>query len=237
MAVNYRITLPAILYDAAAPSMRAHLESLAHETVKNWRNAVFDQKGIWSEEKEAYMASIQSQVTSDFSAVVWSDYKYAEEIETGRPARDLKKMLQTSDKVRQGKNGRYLVIPIQRNTSGNTALARAMPKPVSSMASKYLTTSRVTGAGTRISATGATVAQKKYAWGTSLPAGLAPKLNPSHATDPYAGMVRMDNSTGKQKSSKYLTFRIMSERSTGWIIPAQPGRYIAKKVADEVGSG
>jgi hypothetical protein len=79
------------------------------------------------------------------------------------------------------------------------------------------------------------VPQDKYAWGERLAPGLAPKLKASHATDPYAGMVRMDTSTGKQKLSNYLTFRVMSERQTGkWIIPAQPGRYIVKKAVEDV---
>ncbi|MDR0479926.1 MAG: hypothetical protein LBH31_09050 [Burkholderiaceae bacterium] len=36
-----------------------------------------------------------------------------------------------------------------------------------------------------------------------------------------------------KKSSEYLTFRIMIEGQQGWVVPAQPGRYILKKVADE----
>lgn len=36
----------------------------------------------------------------DFEALVWADYKYAEEIEQGRLPKDLKRMLNTSLKVR-----------------------------------------------------------------------------------------------------------------------------------------
>jgi len=62
--------------------------------------------------------------------------------------------------------------------------------------------------------------QNKYSWGQRL----------------GAGMVRMDTSSGKQKSSAYLTFRVMTEKQHGkWIIPAQPGRFIAKRVAEETG--
>jgi hypothetical protein len=42
-------------------------------------------------------------------------------------------------------------------------------------------------------------------------------------------MARFKTSTG---GSSYLTFRIMMEGSTGWIVPAQPGKYLAKNVAD-----
>ena len=35
-------------------------------------------------------------------------------------------------------------------------------------------------------------------------------------------------------SSSYLTFRVMSEKSSGWIVGARPGLYLAKKVADDL---
>jgi hypothetical protein len=85
-------------------------------------------------EKEPYMASIAMQMTRPFSAVVSTDYKYADEIETGRPAKDLKQMLNTSPKVRRTKDGRrFLVIPMRHNTPGNGALAPSMPKAVYQM--------------------------------------------------------------------------------------------------------
>lgn len=76
------------------------------------------------------------------------------------------------------------------------------------------------------------VRKNSYKWGESLPAGLAPKLRPQHKTDIYAGMKRFDTSAGRAKSSAYITFRVMSEDSKGWIIPAKAGLYLAKNVAD-----
>lgn len=226
---------------------RDTLGRLAENTANRWRDAVASQRGIWIEEKNAYAGSIDWQMTGDFSALVWTDYKHAAEIETGRPARDLKKMLDTSTKVRQGKGGRYLVIPFRHNVpskSGQSSYAPQMPRGVYLQA-KRLSPSSVTGQGERASGTGAysvqtrkflTVPQNQYAWGQRLSAGLAPKLKASHSTDPYAGMVRMDTSTGGKRSSAYLTFRVMTEKQHGkWIIPAQPGRFIAKKVAEEAG--
>ncbi|MCK7579806.1 MAG: hypothetical protein MZV65_31705 [Chromatiales bacterium] len=45
-----------------------------------------------------------------------------------------------------------------------------------------------------------------------------------------AGMVRFDNPG--EKHSQYLTFRVMSEDSQGWIRPAQPGKFPAKAAVD-----
>ena len=42
------------------------------------------------------------------------------------------------------------------------------------------------------------------------------------------------NSSGGSKSSSFLSFRIMMEGQSGWIIPAQPGLHIAKAVVDKM---
>jgi hypothetical protein len=179
---------------------------------------------------------------------VETDYKLAEEIETGRPAKDLKVMLNTSLKVRVAKGGknvgkRYLIIPFRHNTPGMNAHAPDMPAHIYNEA-KNLKASLVLQTGSRQSGTGAislknktaiTVPQRKYKWGQSLPAGLAPKKSAHHTTDVYAGMVRFKTSAfGGKRSSAYMTFRIMMEGSPKWIVQAKPGLYLAQKVRDEI---
>lgn len=225
------------------PLLAQAVRAVAQQTQANWMEAVQRAK-LWSGEKDAYAGSIKSEMTGDFSAVVWTDYKHAEEIETGRPARDLKKMLDTSLKVRQSKDGkRYLIIPFRHNAPGGDAHAPAMPQHVYEQA-KALDPSRIVGQTQRLSGTGAfdvksrtrlTVNQNVYRWGQSLPEGLAPKLRQQHKTDPYAGMVRFNTSTpGGKQSSTYLTFRVMHEDSQGWIVPAQPGLNLAKTVSENM---
>ena len=82
----------------------------------------------------------------------------------------------------------------------------------------------------------AMVAKRNYAWGARLTAGQLKAAGMTHQeAKRYAGMVKMDTSTpGGAKSSAYMTFRIMMEGSKGWIVPAKPGLYLAKKVADEL---
>lgn len=216
---------------------------IAAQMIQNkWTDAVMQAPGIWAPERQAYVKSIQWRYTTHVSAVVETTLKLADEIENGRPAKDLKTMLGTSPKVRQGKNGRYLIIPFRHNTTGNTAHAPAMPPNVM-RAARRLMPSKVTGMGTRESGTGAfdiktkkrlMVPQASYSWGGSLPAGLAPTMRPHHKTDIYAGMKRMSTSSGGKQSSAYLTFRVMSEHSTGWIVRAKPGLRIAQRVARDV---
>ncbi|MFZ4504163.1 MAG: hypothetical protein ACOYM1_09440 [Methylovulum sp.] len=214
------------------------ISQTAMQGMASWINSIQKAK-LSPYDKAEYSASINMTKLSDFKAELFSDYRFAKEIETGRPARDLKKNLHTSQRTRVAKSGphagqRYLLIPFRHNTSGNTALAQAMPKPIY-LHAKALSLSHVTGMGTRLSGSGAQLAQRQYQWGTSLPAGLAPKLKTHHTTDIYAGMKRFNTSAGQGKSSAYLTFRVMGEwQSNKWIIPPQPGLFIAKELSEQL---
>ena len=224
------------------PLLNQAVRAVAQQAQTRWMEAVYRAK-LWDGEKTAYMDSIQMQMTGPFSALVWSDYKYASEIESGRAPRDLKRMLNTSLKVRVSKNGsRYLYIPFRHSTPGNTAHGPDMPQHVYDLA-RNLTPSRVTGQTTRLSGTGAydiktrkrlTVPQSTYSWGGRLPAGsMGP--NQKGKTDRFANMYKFDTTTpGGSKSSAYMTFRTMSEKSSGWIAPAQPGLHLAQTVASEL---
>jgi hypothetical protein len=226
------------------PLLTQAVRAMANATAQNWQQAVYQAK-LWSGEKDAYMSSIQMKMTGPFAALVWSDYKYAEEIETGRPPRDLKRMLDTSLKVRTSKKGkRYLIIPFRHNTPGNDALGQSMPPDVYELA-KEMAPSSIVGQKQRLSGTGAfdiksrqrlTVPQNVYSWGGRLDFMKVGNFEKApNAKRIHQGMYRFDTTTpGGARSSVYLTFRTMVEGSPGWIIPAQPGLYLAKKTADDM---
>lgn len=247
MALSFRISVEfprqlATIDPMAAilPSVARAVEQVAIAGQARWQEAVHAVPGLWIGERQAYEASIKLRQVSVYEWEIYSDYKYVEDIESGRPPYDMKRMLDTSLKVRVNKQGRrYLIIPMRHNTPGNTAHAPAMPPEIHAEA-KQLSKSRIVGRGSRLSGTGAwdtrshlpaRVRSRKYVWGGRLPEGLAPKLRASHATDPYAGMVRMKVATG---GSQYMTFRTMVEGSPKWIIPARPGLWIARAVAESL---
>lgn len=247
-----------ILNQQVMPLLNQAVRAVAQQTQINWMESVQRAK-LWSGEKDAYSASITWQMTGPFSAVVSSNYRYAEEIETGRPPRDLKRMLDTSMKVRRTKDGRrFLVIPFRHNTPGNDAHAPAMPESVYALASQ-LSPSKIVGQAKRASGEVTSlhptwgmrtlkkqtpfashapskstylVARNVYQWGNKLPAfALANKAEERK----YGNMYRFDSRTpGGKRYSTYLTFRIMMEGSPGWIVPAKPGLFLAKKVADQM---
>jgi hypothetical protein len=261
MGLNYSLSvdlgalagLSAQLKQAIAPNVQYAVTYTAQQATNRWQDAVKQAK-LWSVEKDAYLKSIRWEMTSqsvtanglDFQAKVWSDYSLAPSIETGRPARDLKANLPRAKRARKVQSGKhagqlYLIVPFRHNVptpSGIGAHAPQMPPHIYAQAKKLAASSLLPlgskKPATRLSATGHIVPQQSYAWGGRLPAGLAPKKKAYHVTDLYAGMVRFNTSSGKQKSSAYLTFRTMGQWSDGWIIPAKPGLYLAKGVADSI---
>lgn len=233
------------------PYMHQAVDAVGKQVASKWVEEVYKAK-LWSGEKDLYAKSISWKMTGDFSGYVEAQYKWAKEIEEGRPARDLKRMLGTSLKVRRTKTGsRFLVIPFEHKIKN-------MPPELYAQA-KALEASKVTGMTQRRSGEVTNLSPKfgmspakvqthylsnpktrgpmmvnqaQYKWGGRIKAGFFGP-NPKGKTDIAAGMVRFDTSSGGAKSSKYMTFRIMSEKSKGWIVPQQPGQFIAKKVMAE----
>jgi hypothetical protein len=211
--------LKGIMNEKVLPDLHDAVMLMALHAKEDWMTAVHHAK-LWQGERDNYAQSINIEQTGPYAARVWSEYKYVEEIETGRPAYDMKVMLRTSTKTRMGKHGVYLIIPIRHNVD-------SMPKAVYK-AAKALSPSRVDfNTGTRISATGHTVAKHSYLWGGRLKAGAAPQMLRKHV-----GMVRFATSTPGAPRSSFLTFRVMSASSTGWIKPAQPGIHLVEKVVE-----
>ena len=196
-----------------------------------------------------YEGSIQLEQISPFHYRVFSNLAYAEAIETGSPARDLKKMLHSSLNVRVSKDGkRYLIIPFRWGTPGTIGFGgNIMPQAVHDFwKPQGVARSRIISLGTRPSGTGASdiktrqtilVPQRNYAWGARLTQqhlgamGIGGK-----AAKHMAGMVNMRNpgGSGGAAHSQYLTFRVMTEDSPGWQAPAIPGKYPAKITAEKI---
>lgn len=194
-----------------------------------------------------YMRSIMQRSLGDFSKEVYSNLPYARVIEEGAPRRDLKELLRSSSKVRISAAGhRYLIIPFRFGSPGNVMRDSPMPDSVRDWWIDKKSSS-ITGQFLRVSGTGAisiktrkplTVAARTYSWGDRLSREALTELGMSDAqTKRMQGMVnfRRPSQSGGAAHSKYLTFRIMSERSpaSSWISPAQEGKWPARTTADE----
>ena len=229
------------------PNLAAAVARLADKGQEMWQayaagGPLPDGKRIHSR-SGTYLKSIQVRQLGELSYEVYSDLPYADAIERGSPARDLKRMLDTSAKVRMSKAGkRYLIIPFRWGTPGTTGFgANVMPTAVHEIA-RALAPSRVIGMGSRVSGHGGydvvtrkpmTVAQRRYSWGDRLQASAISAAG-VHGTPQrrMAGMVKMQGHDQKgSKQTSYLTFRNMVEGSPGWLAPARDGLWPARTVA------
>jgi len=190
-----------------------------------------------------------------YKGAVFNNVPYASAIEHGRQPYDMKNALYTSPKVRISKRGkRYLIIPfrhgVPRADGSSSATLQTMPQNIYQRAKNLPFTVR----------TGSTikggVTRNQYA----NPPGNAGRLqgvgdqgrrsqiavrNPKDLTkfirrknpytwksSPYANMVRVPrDGTGH---GYYMTFRVMTEDSKGWIHPGTPPMKLAEKTAREM---
>ena len=205
-----------------------------------------------------YARSILSRAFGPFRGEVYTELAYAKDIEQGTAARDMKKILGTSLKVRLTKDGRrYLIIPIRHDTPGTAGGTNGMPaevhawwqgKQASSVSSALLNYRRLTthyqdasgkrhGVYDMKTKARITVPAWRYHWGDRMSKKDLTALGMAdHQVKRMAGMVnfRTPGKSGGAANSQYMTFRTMVEGGKGWIAPAQPGRHVAQQTADQV---
>ena len=191
-----------------------------------------------------YARSLTIRETGTFAGEVFTDLPYAKAIEEGAPARDMKRMLDSSFKVRLTRDGRrYLIIPFRHDRFNTPA------DVLDWWAGKQ--TSHVSGTFRRQSGTGAydirtrqlvTVPGWRYDWGDRLKKGdLAGLGITGNTAKRLQGMVKFSNPGGragggapKGTHNQLITFRVMVEGGKGWMAKATPGRFPARTVADQL---
>jgi hypothetical protein len=223
---------------AAFPVLAAAVEAIARQAEARWLAYAYgeplpDGRSLNARSGE-YARSIQMVKTGEYRYTVEATVPYAGEIERGAPARDMKRMLSSSLKVRVGKRGqRYLIIPFRHGTPGTVTMGRPMPDHIHE-AARQLGVSRVTGVHHETNQIGVhsiygrelrMVKRRSYKWGDRLK---APGTR-------QHGMVRFNSFDNRH--STYMTFRTMSENSPGWIRPAVPGFWVARAVEADIRKG
>jgi hypothetical protein len=233
------------------PALAEAVAQVAESGVSIWRGyasgAPLPDGKIIHPRSGAYARSIRAEPGEGlYHAFVLSDAAYARALEEGTGPRDMKKMLDTSSKVRVSKSGkRYLIIPFRHGTPGSTGFANVMTPGVAAMA-KSLATSRVTGERrVRSPIRASSVATRRpvmttrrtYRWGGRLTAdALRAAGARGSAARHQAGMVHMQNPGGQGggKHGQYLTFRVMSEGSSGWITKGTDAYHPARETAEKL---
>ena len=243
----------------ALPSLAYAVRELAEQAHAQWvsyaMGAPLPNGLIIQNRTGEYARSILLHQTGPFSAEVATTLPYAQAIEDGMPKRDLKKILDYSNKVRVSKKGkRYLIIPFRWNTP-NSVLGRAMPEPVYNWwQGEGRERSHITGTHQRIVGHGPeglnahrfdiktrqlmTTPGRTYSWGSRLgKSDLAAMGVTGRQATRMVGMVAFRNPSAASaggKDGKYLTFRVLSEsaKAGSWQSPAVPGKHPARVVTE-----
>jgi hypothetical protein len=244
--VPYELTLP-VLPEAEAeafPHVAEAVALLAGQALALWKGYAQGEPlpggGRINARSGAYLDSIQLRQVGPYAWELYSDAPYASAIERGAPAVDLKRMLDSSWRVREVKGKgphqgqRYLIIPFRHGHPG--ANYNAMPKEVHEVA-KRLDASHLVAKYREPTVPEAysvsdrarmTVERNRYTWGGRL-------KGPEFAGTRYQGMVRFDAKGGRH--SGFVTFRVMGEWSSGWQSPPRAGLYPLQAVREHIAKG
>lgn len=188
-----------------------------------------------------YIAGIQQVTVDGLTATIELVGKFPNMIEQGASSWDMKDSLLgpsvpvvsgpgQKGKMRAKDGSFYRAIPFKHQTPGTAGLGGGAPMGTSYAAHPLVQDAAKLGKMIHGEA-------KKLApstnggWGGRLPPGLAPKLKNAHATDIYAGMVRLEKSYGSATQSSYATFRMISSKPDGkWIHPGLEAADISSDV-------
>jgi len=249
----------------AFPHVVGALNILAHEYLMQWRKYTMGEpipgypRTIWS--RGDYTRSINARTDDDDVKYIESTGPWTEWIEKGHGEIDLKPGLLGGPKARKGKLGPYNIVAFRHGTPDTLPSNAPMPKGVYEIITKESAkadaayqnnqvtrpgTSRITGKGpgtiTRVS--GKQDLKRNYMWGyrlSTMHGGVAQTKKTSKGdytwkTGKYTGMVRMDTSTSRKRSSEYLSFRVVSYRSdpASWIVPPMDPLPIRQAVIDSM---
>lgn len=199
-----------------------------------------------------YARSIMLEDDDPAVKVVYTTSDQHIRIERGSPEVDLKPGLLSGPKARQGKDGPYNIVPFRHMTPGAVT---GMPMPAnvyrlmlkrSKEADELKAQGLISYGGKSRVIRGSSVPEERiYEWGYRFDRksqqGRETKRIDSdrtyeHRSGRYAGMVRMDTSSGRARSSLYMTFRTVSFRSdpNSWIIPEKSPIPIRERVVETV---
>lgn len=236
LTLQITLDIPELPEDAGRvfPHLEAAVALVANKVQERWReyaqNKPLPNGKVIGTRTGAYLKSIQIEKKDPLRWEVFSDAPYASSIEYGTAAYDMKQALATSPKVRRTKDGkRYLIIPFRWGTPGTVTFgAKNTMSAAEHRFLKILEPSHVVGMGTRESGNypGLMIPRRIYQWG-GRHNGAGNPLFDGEKGKRMQGMVRFDNPGGQH--SHYMTFRVMSEDSPGWIRPAIPGKYPLKE--------
>ncbi len=201
----------------------------------------------------AYKNSIKIRFLSPFNHEIYSDSPIALYLEKGtqeydmkkthpygKQSRIVKKTVKKKGVVVRREGDPYLIIPFRHGVPGtqsfvqkygDSTVATAMPEQVFQQIERILKTDedqmskRIKGRTFDPNFKGELIPRAKYKWGARFK---------GMGFSQMEGLVAMDTSSPKKKSSQYMTFRVISVNSPAmkWIVKARPAMNITQHVVN-----
>lgn len=178
---------------------------------------------------DSIILSNQLRGVDNISQRILATKKIAEQIERGCGPFDMKPSLLGGPKARIGKNGRYNIIPFRHGVSEKYSPNNNFPTMPQDIYKK----------ARQLKASVKQAAAMK--WGGKLtgteiahPAGKNPTTGYQHKSGRFENMVRIEKTYKAATQSKYMTFRVVSDKSadSSWWHPGYDAHNIAKAVSD-----
>lgn len=187
-------------------SVRQHL--IKRALIQRW----LELTGELRSSLPAYQAAMDFRTTfTSLTFVLKSEPKLAQMVEYGVTPFDMRDTLlrTTTKSIRRSKKGHlYLYVPFRITTRKIREYGGSAAEKAARALGPYPTSRN------------------------RLPEGMAPKLDPYHATDPLAGLVRIPNAT-PGGGSMYMTWRTISQNGKPWIHKGIKARHFMRQVSEE----
>lgn len=190
-----------------------------------------------------YVQALSLEVKSD-KAIITLSGGLPNLIENGFAGGDMREWMLKGPRAKQGRRGKYLVVPFGHGTPGTSGrnVGPTMPIAVYDAAKKLAPTLSRPGGGARY---GGRLNQRTPGISDEVRNLLQAKARPWHATSLYAGMIRSEKTYKRAtQTSGYKTFRTISENVTRgardargralehWFHPGIKPRLLALKTQD-----
>jgi hypothetical protein len=171
----------------------------------------------------------------EFNRKILATDKMAEKTEEGYSSWDMKPMLLGGPKARRSKNGTlFNIIPFRHGTGGKAENAQFKPMPQNIMAAARALKPTISGTGKTIY--GGRLNQKDHGaiLGSPQTKVISGHGSYTHKNPIHEGMLKIQASYGKAAQSKYLTFRIVSDKSDplSWWHPGRSAQRHVQFVVD-----
>jgi hypothetical protein len=225
-------------------------EKAANHILEQWRAFALggDLDGVERLKKPNrwYFSSIKTRPLGHLSYEIYSEAPIADWIENGTRSFDMKKTHTIGPKSRISKKTGvpYLIVPFQWGTPRTVKFGNVMPQSVYNIVKKFEKMRTLRSADDALEkdktpnnqTPSRMVGRAKYNKGYDRLSGMdfagtvEEKLK--LASSNMAGMVRAEDSTGKNRASGYFTFRVISaaSRPGSWINPGIKARHVTEAV-------